>query len=36
MVVVDLLKHGVVIRTMRYTRCYGFKGMKQPGGAGSF
>jgi hypothetical protein len=36
MIVVNLLKHGVVIRTMRYTRCYGFKGMKQPGGAGSF
>jgi hypothetical protein len=36
MVVTDLLKHGVVIRTMRYTRCYGFKGMKQPGDAGSF
>jgi undecaprenyl-diphosphatase len=36
MMVADLLKHGVVIRTMRYTRCYGFKGMKQPGGEGSF
>jgi undecaprenyl-diphosphatase len=36
MVVADILKHGVVIRTMRYTRCYGFKGMTQPGDAGSF
>jgi hypothetical protein len=36
MVVVNLLKRGVVIRTMRYTRCYGFKGIQQPRDAGSF
>jgi undecaprenyl-diphosphatase len=29
-------RKGVVVRTLRYTRCYGFKGMKQPGGSGSF
>lgn len=36
MVVTNLLKHGVVIRTMRYMRCYGFKGMQQPRDGGSF
>jgi undecaprenyl-diphosphatase len=36
MVVTELTRRGVVIRTMRYTRCYGFKGMKQPEATGSF
>ena len=36
MVVADLIRDGVVIRTMRYARCYGFKGMQQPPDTGSF
>src|SRR3954468_7778269 len=31
MVQTDVARHGIIIRTLRYTRCFGFKGMKQPG-----
>jgi hypothetical protein len=32
----DIVRGGVKIRTVRYARCYGFKGMTRPGGGGRF
>ena len=32
----DIARRGVKIRTFRYARCFGFRGMRPPGGAGSF
>ena len=34
--VLDIARGGVKIKTLRYARCYGFRGMRPPGGAGSF
>lgn len=31
----DIVRGGVKIRTLRYARCFGFKGMKRPPGAGN-
>lgn len=33
---VRIVRDGVHVRTFRYARCYGFKGMKRPGDAGTF
>jgi undecaprenyl-diphosphatase len=33
---VDFTRHGVKIMTLRFCRCFGFKGMKPSAGAGSF
>jgi hypothetical protein len=32
----DIVRRGVTVRTVRYVRCFGFKGMRRPGGLGSF
>ena len=31
-----VMRDGVIVRNIRYALCYGFKGMKRPGGGGHF
>ena len=33
---IDIVRGGITVDTFRYARCYGFKGLKRPGGGGRF